>query len=114
VFFCPHAPEDACDCRKPAPGLFQQIADHTGASPQHTVVAGHALRHVQAGAVLHCPTHILLTGRSADWRDRLIAGGAVVADGLWPGLPTGTRAHTDLPAFVTWLLAQASVARASD
>jgi hypothetical protein len=56
----------------------------------------------------------LLTGRSADWRDRLIAGGAVVADGLWPGLPTGTRAHTDLPAFVTWLLAQASVARASD
>ncbi len=114
VFFCPHAPEDACDCRKPAPGLFQQIADHTGVVAPSIVVAGHALRHVQAGAVLHCPTHILLTGRSADWRGRLPAGGAVVSDGLWPDLPPGTRAHNDLPAFVTWLLAQASVARASD
>jgi D-glycero-D-manno-heptose 1,7-bisphosphate phosphatase len=114
VFFCPHAPEDACECRKPAPGLFQQIADHTGVAAPNIVVAGHALRHVQAGAVLHCPTHILLTGRSADWRERLAVDGAVVAEGLWPGLPKGTRAHNDLPAFVTWLLAQTSAARAPE
>ena len=30
VFFCPHAPEDACHCRKPAPGLFEQIGDRFG------------------------------------------------------------------------------------
>ena len=114
VFFCPHAPEDACDCRKPAPGLFQQIADHTGLAAPSIVVAGHALRHVQAGAALDCSTHILLTGRSADWRDRVPVGGAVVADGLWAGLPNGTRAHADLPDFVTWLLGQEAVARATD
>jgi D-glycero-D-manno-heptose 1,7-bisphosphate phosphatase len=114
VFFCPHAPEDACDCRKPAPGLFQQIADHTGVAPQSIVVAGHALRHVQAGAVLHCPTHLLLTGRSFNWRDRLPVEGAVVADGVWPDLPAGTRAHADLPAFVAWLLDRAPAPRAHD
>ena len=27
VFFCPHAPEEQCDCRKPLPGLMLQIAD---------------------------------------------------------------------------------------
>ena len=30
VFFCPHAPEEQCDCRKPLPGLMLQIADRYG------------------------------------------------------------------------------------
>jgi D-glycero-D-manno-heptose 1,7-bisphosphate phosphatase len=104
VFFCPHAPEDACTCRKPAPGLFEQIAQHTGVPAAQMVVTGHAFRHVQAGATLGCPTHILLTGGSHEWRERLGAQGAVAEEGLWPGLPAGTRAHLDLPTFVTWLL----------
>ena len=24
VFFCPHTPEDGCDCRKPLPGMMQR------------------------------------------------------------------------------------------
>ena len=111
VFFCPHAPDDGCDCRKPAPGLFQQIAEHTGVAPQQIVVAGHASRHAQAGAAVGCATHMLLSGRSVDWRDRLVAQGGVVAEGLWPGLPKGTRAHTDLPAFVAWLLQHSTAHR---
>ncbi len=27
VFFCPHEPESACDCRKPKPGMFNQAND---------------------------------------------------------------------------------------
>jgi len=27
IFFCPHRPEDDCDCRKPKPGLLKQIAE---------------------------------------------------------------------------------------
>ncbi len=30
IFFCPHAPEDDCYCRKPNPGLFDQITFRTG------------------------------------------------------------------------------------
>ena len=33
AFFCPHTPEEGCDCRKPLPGLIQQIgqrASHQG------------------------------------------------------------------------------------
>ena len=25
IFFCPHAPDEGCDCRKPEPGLLRQI-----------------------------------------------------------------------------------------
>lgn len=114
VFFCPHAPGDGCACRKPAPGLFQQIADHTGIAPQHMVVAGHALRHVQAGAALGCTTHLLLTGQSFEWRERVPSNADVVPEGLWPGLPIGTRAHLDLPTFSAWLLRHASTPRGQE
>ena len=30
VFYCPHSPDEGCDCRKPKPGLFQQIGERYG------------------------------------------------------------------------------------
>ncbi|MCG8324559.1 MAG: D-glycero-beta-D-manno-heptose 1,7-bisphosphate 7-phosphatase [Thiotrichales bacterium] len=30
VFFCPHSPSDDCNCRKPNPGLFEQISSRVG------------------------------------------------------------------------------------
>lgn len=107
VFFCPHAPEDACACRKPAPGLFQQIGERFGLPLGDVPAAGNALRHVQAAAAAGCPTHLLMTGKSEHLRGQV--------DTLLPqappstallGLPPGTCVHADLPAFADWLLAQ--------
>ncbi|MBU4180354.1 MAG: D-glycero-beta-D-manno-heptose 1,7-bisphosphate 7-phosphatase [Gammaproteobacteria bacterium] len=106
VFFCPHAPEDACHCRKPAPGLFEQIGARFGVPLMGVPVAGNALRHVQAGSAAGCTPHLLLTGKSEHLRGR--AGPDAEADlaMLHPHLPSGTRLHDDLPAFAEWLLAQ--------
>jgi D-glycero-D-manno-heptose 1,7-bisphosphate phosphatase len=30
IFYCPHAPDEGCHCRKPEPGLFEQIAERYG------------------------------------------------------------------------------------
>ena len=30
VFYCPHSPDDHCHCRKPQPGLFEQIGERYG------------------------------------------------------------------------------------
>src|SRR3954468_19823573 len=27
VFYCPHVPDEGCQCRKPNPGLFEQIGE---------------------------------------------------------------------------------------
>jgi D-glycero-D-manno-heptose 1,7-bisphosphate phosphatase len=106
VFFCPHAPEDACTCRKPAPGLFQQIGARFGLPLSDVPTAGNALRHVQAGAAAGSPTHLLLTGQSEYLRGRTGLGADADLAALLTDLPPGTRLHEDLPAFADWLLAQ--------
>lgn len=107
IFFCPHAPEDGCHCRKPEPGLFEQIGERFGVPLAEVPVAGNALRHVQAGAAAGCPTHLLLTGKSEHLR-ALEAGSEAPAV---VGLPPAARVHADLSAFADWLLAQPNPSR---
>lgn len=52
VFFCPHTPEEACACRKPAPGLLQQIAARYGAESHEVWVIGQDAKHLLAGAAM--------------------------------------------------------------
>src|SRR6266568_4684844 len=33
IYFCPHGPHDACDCRKPQPGLALQALNELGFAP---------------------------------------------------------------------------------
>lgn len=46
--YCPHAPEDRCDCRKPAPGLIRQAAQRLGVAPERCVVIGDVGADVEA------------------------------------------------------------------
>ena len=94
VFYCPHSPDENCDCRKPKPGLFIQIGERFGVDLAHIPVAGDSLRDLQAGAAAGCETHLLLTGMGAARR------GAP----LPPEYPPNTRVHEDLSAFVDFLL----------
>lgn len=98
VFFCPHAPEDGCDCRKPLPGLMHQIAERFGVSLDNTPMVGDNLRDMQAGAAAGCPTHLVLTGKSAGLEGHRLAD-------LLDAVP-GTSVHTDLGAFADWLIRQ--------
>jgi D-glycero-D-manno-heptose 1,7-bisphosphate phosphatase len=40
IYFCPHGPDDGCDCRKPAPGMVTQAMRDLGFSPEEAVVIG--------------------------------------------------------------------------
>ena len=106
VFFCPHSPEDGCHCRKPAPGLFEQIGERFGVVLSGVQAAGNAVRHVQAAASAGCQPHLLLTGQSEHLRDRVGLGADADLATLLPELPADTRLHTDLAAFADWLLTQ--------
>jgi D-glycero-D-manno-heptose 1,7-bisphosphate phosphatase len=94
VFYCPHGPEEACQCRKPQPGLFEQIRDRYGMDLKGVPTVGDSLRDLQAGAAAGCDTHLVLTGKGEALRDQPLPA----------HFPEGTRVHADLSAFADWLL----------
>jgi len=105
VFFCPHTPEDACDCRKPQPGLLHEIGRRYGADLSQVAVVGDTLRDLQAAQAAGCEPHLVLSGRSAG-----LSAGALQA--LTSQVP-GTQVHADLGAFADHLLRAAHVVDSS-
>jgi D-glycero-D-manno-heptose 1,7-bisphosphate phosphatase len=49
IYFCPHAPEANCDCRKPNLGLMQQAAAELNFDPRNSVVVGDKESDVEFG-----------------------------------------------------------------
>jgi D-glycero-D-manno-heptose 1,7-bisphosphate phosphatase len=105
VFFCPHTPEDACDCRKPLPGLMLEIGRRYGADLAQVPLVGDTLRDLQAAQAAGCEPHLVLTGRAAG-----LAGDALQQ--LLAQVPSA-RVHADLAAFADFLLTRDHVVDSS-
>lgn len=63
IVYCPHGPDDACDCRKPRSGLFRSISSHYAVPLSGVPTVGDSLRDLQAGAALGCEPYLVLTGK---------------------------------------------------
>jgi D-glycero-D-manno-heptose 1,7-bisphosphate phosphatase len=63
ILFCPHGPEDQCDCRKPKPGLYMQIASRAGQSLKGIPVIGDSLRDLQAAEAVGARPILVRTGK---------------------------------------------------
>jgi D-glycero-D-manno-heptose 1,7-bisphosphate phosphatase len=96
IFYCPHAPDEGCACRKPAPGLLHQIQERYGVDLKGVPYVGDSLRDMQAAQAAGCAPHLVLTGRHP----------VVQAGALPVGFPVSTQIHADLAAFVDGLLGQ--------
>ncbi len=68
VYCCPHAPEESCACRKPAPGLIQRALRDYEVDAADAVVIGDAASDVAAGQAAGTRTILVLTGRGAEDR----------------------------------------------
>jgi D-glycero-D-manno-heptose 1,7-bisphosphate phosphatase len=96
VFFCPHAAEDNCLCRKPLPGLFLQLAERLGVDLRGVPAVGDGLRDVQAAVAAGCEPHLLLTGKALAPRGQALPA----------AYPAQTQVHEDLAAFADHLIAR--------
>jgi D-glycero-D-manno-heptose 1,7-bisphosphate phosphatase len=74
IFYCPHSPEEKCNCRKPLPGLFEQIGERYGVDLKQVPTVGDNLRDLQAGVAAGCEPHLVLTGKGAAPGADLAAG----------------------------------------
>jgi D-glycero-D-manno-heptose 1,7-bisphosphate phosphatase len=102
VFFCPHTPEDGCDCRKPAPGMMLEIGRRYGAELAQVPMVGDTLRDLRTAHAAGCEPHLVTTGRAAEVGDDTLA--------RWLAEVPGARIHTDLAAFAEHLLTRDGVA----
>jgi D-glycero-D-manno-heptose 1,7-bisphosphate phosphatase len=90
IFFCPHAADSNCECRKPKPGLLREIGARFDANLKGVPIVGDALRDAEAAAAVGAKPYLVLSGKGRKTRD---AG----------GLPRGTEIVDDLAAFAARL-----------
>ena len=63
IFYCPHGPDDGCDCRKPKPGLLKQIAQRFGVSLRGVPAIGDSLRDIEAAESVGARPLLVRTGK---------------------------------------------------
>lgn len=63
VFYCPHAPGEGCDCRKPRPGLLHRAVAASHMPTDVALFVGDASRDLEAGRAAGVPTVLVRTGK---------------------------------------------------
>jgi D-glycero-D-manno-heptose 1,7-bisphosphate phosphatase len=92
LFYCPHAAEANCDCRKPKPGMFIDIAQRFNVDLAGVSSVGDSLRDLQAAATAGAQPMLVLTGKGTKTK----AAG---------GLPEGAPVFADLAEAVRHIVA---------
>jgi D-glycero-D-manno-heptose 1,7-bisphosphate phosphatase len=89
-FFCPHAADAGCSCRKPEPGMLLEIARRFNVSLKDVYMVGDSLKDTQAAAAAGAHPVLVLTGKGKKTRGE-------------GSLPPGTEIFPDLAAFAEHL-----------
>ena len=63
IYYCPHGPDDACNCRKPRPGLLLDFASDYLTDLSDVPVIGDSLRDLQAASVVGALPILVRTGK---------------------------------------------------
>ncbi|MBM6550665.1 D-glycero-beta-D-manno-heptose 1,7-bisphosphate 7-phosphatase [Marinomonas ostreistagni] len=73
IEYCPHGPDDACQCRKPKSGMIEAIEQQLGMdfTQQPAIMVGDSLRDLEAGKARGCAPVLVLTGkgRATQYKD---------------------------------------------
>ena len=69
LFYCPHIDADQCDCRKPKPGLLNQIAKHYHCTLEGIPLIGDSPRDIEAALAVGAAPILVNTGYKQHWTD---------------------------------------------
>jgi len=64
VYFCPHHPDNGCDCRKPKTGLFKQAAKEHKIDFVSSWFIGDSSTDEEAGKAMGCHTYLIKEGEN--------------------------------------------------
>ncbi len=78
VVYCPHHPDDDCDCRKPRPGLLLQLSRLLGVPLDNVPVIGDSSRDIDAALAVGARPLLVLTGNGRETAAALLERGVTV------------------------------------
>lgn len=93
LFYCPHAADSKCACRKPKPGMFEEIAKRFGVELNGVPSVGDSLRDLEASVAVGAQPILVKTGKG----EKTLAGG---------NLPADTLVFDDLTRAVEYILSE--------
>ena len=93
LFYCPHAADAGCECRKPKPGMLVDIGQRFNVDLTGVPTIGDSLRDLQAAHAVGAQPVLVLTGK----------GTKTQAEG---GLPDNTLVFADLAEAVRHIIAE--------
>jgi D-glycero-D-manno-heptose 1,7-bisphosphate phosphatase len=94
IYYCPHLPEDGCNCRKPEPGLICRAQADYGLDLSETCMIGDSLKDIRCARRAGCGRVILVRTGHGKEAERLCRDAGIEADYV----------ADDLMAAVEWLL----------
>ncbi|MFT4561358.1 MAG: D-glycero-D-manno-heptose 1,7-bisphosphate phosphatase [Gammaproteobacteria bacterium] len=71
VFFCPHGPDDGCQCRKPNPGLLLNVGERLNVNLKQATFIGDRASDIEAGKSVGAKMVLVETGRGTDTKASL-------------------------------------------
>jgi D-glycero-D-manno-heptose 1,7-bisphosphate phosphatase len=84
ICYCPHGPDEHCHCRKPAPGLLEQIARELDLPVAGAWYVGDSSKDMELALATACKPILVRTGKGAQTEAQLsaeqLAGVTVVND----------------------------------
>lgn len=93
-YYCPHAPEDKCDCRKPLPGLITRAAREWNVDLAKSWMLGDRLRDMEAGIAAGCRVGMLHNPDHQEEWD--LARTTMPQIRIWPDLASAAEAIIDM------------------
>jgi D-glycero-D-manno-heptose 1,7-bisphosphate phosphatase len=81
IYYCPHRPDEGCDCRKPGTALLQQAARDHRLNLKQCLFVGDTLKDLEAGRGVGCRTLLVQTGQGRETLDKIFRED-------WPGRNT--------------------------
>mgnify|MGYP001819494280 CR=1 FL=1 len=66
IFFCPHLPDDGCDCRKPAAGLIDQATQKYNIDLADSIMVGDSAKDIACGRNAGCGGTVLVKSGLGD------------------------------------------------
>ncbi len=73
IFYCPHGPDDACDCRKPKPGMLLEIGQRFNVPLEDVVFIGDTVSDMKAASNASAKPMLVRTGKGVKAEKILLA-----------------------------------------